>query len=254
MRISSRASVPAIARPRQTISAAPESRNLNALTTAFAAASNEAGARIGARTSWPSLPWRPYSTCCSANTKRPMAMKKRAQAPKSSRKGCIADGPNARPAMRLRTSGTPQASATKIAALRPASSASSRSTPNRRCNSKNGPPCEARYSPIRLASSSSASTPMATSALPMTLVMSPASSDANSRRNRVRQALIVMDGQPWLSKRRWLADVNSRVVRKVDCRPHPQPGSAADSAASSLRNSRRALMRGELASAGRQTK
>ena len=107
-------------------------------------------------------------------------MKKRAQAPKSSRKGCVADGPNARPAIRLRTSGTPQASATKIAALRPASSASSRSTPNRRCNSKNGPPCEARYSPIRLASSSSASTPMATSALPMTLVISPASSDANS--------------------------------------------------------------------------
>ena len=138
MRRSSRTSVPTIARPRQTISAAVESRNLSALTTAFAAASNDAGARIGALTSWPSLPLSPYSTCCSAKTKRPTAMKNRAQAPKSSRKGCVAEGPNARPAIRLRTNGTPQARATNIAALRPASRASSLSTPRRRCNSKNG--------------------------------------------------------------------------------------------------------------------
>ena len=101
-------------------------------------------------------------------------MKKRAQAPKSSRKGCASAGPNARPAMKLKMNGTPQASATNSAALRPASSASSLSTPSRRCSSKNGPPCEARYSPIRLASFLSASRAM--SALPTAKsVMCPAS-------------------------------------------------------------------------------
>ncbi len=43
-------------------------------------------------------------------------MKKRAQAPKSSRNGCVSAGPNARPATRLKMNGTPQASATNIAA------------------------------------------------------------------------------------------------------------------------------------------
>ena len=259
MRRSSRTSVPTIARPRQTISAAVESRNLSALTTAFAAASNDAGARIGALTSWPSLPLSPYSTCCSAKTKRPTAMKNRAQAPKSSRKGCVAEGPNARPAIRLRTNGTPQARATNIAALRPASRASSLSTPRRRCNSKNGPPCEARYSPIRLASSLSASTPSAAPTLPTMLVISPSPSgpfDGDSSGDLTRWLATVLAGAP--RPRKWFGGDWPRLRVLLshfrDCRSRPHPGSADDSAASSLRNSRNALMRGELVSSGRQTK
>ena len=67
------------------ISAARELRSLSALTTALAAAAKQSGAMIGARTSWPSLPLRPYSICCSDSMNSPIAMKKRAQAPKSTR-------------------------------------------------------------------------------------------------------------------------------------------------------------------------
>ena len=112
----------AYAKTRQTISATRESLCLSAAVTAAAAASKDAGDSSGALVNCLSVCLSCSSTRPSASVNAAIAITNLAQTPRSRRYGRSAADPMARPSAKLSSIGTPQASATKITARRPACS------------------------------------------------------------------------------------------------------------------------------------